>query len=928
MTSRIYLLLCLLMCVAGCARRSYPSHDKDAGAPLFGGGGPASLPISFLVKPDAGTQQIVCSADGGCVYVECDAGEVFMRIDGSASRCTQITSGGSFPIVPSKIIFQPGGTTGGNVCATETCVATTVNAAPGPDVVVDCTYGVANLTSTSWNFGGYGALRSIGSTCILTVSGTGQLQNLLNFDGVEVVNNKTSGGPAITNALPGTPTITLSGNSEFVTGSTAAEPFWAISSGAMTVILQGASGFGTNKPTQAAIALTGSATLNVYAYQVPPAIPIIGSMVSGGGSTTLNFYGDETAFPLVAQSLFSGTLAQKPQSLTTGVNGLYYDASANVVGGSPLSIGTPPYTFSTGAQPIGIGEVLQITASGPTVKFAPLNGTTANSFVACDGGEVLTGRDGGAGMYCGSGGGGTYTGTAPIVVSGSVISISAATTSAAGSIKLANDLAGTGASPEVLYLANQSSIADTSGDLALGTTTIPADSQTKSLFLANGTTPSTTTTSGQWLTGVTDGAVHPGYTLNLTSDGFLTQIGTFGGASAVVGQGIAFGSADIGGGTLIGQASSTTKTTGSNLSIYAQGTTAASSTGGGVQIYAGSGSSATGQVFLGGTNSSFGSGASLTVNTTMSGVANGVTITSSSATPLTVTDSSSLTTSITGQAITNARFWLEPLIGSTSTDTALYLGPSGFTPTAGNYAVESNGTYTEVQAPSSGSGVLYLGAGNVSLLQMTATTSVDEVVSPTGVNWGIGSTAHAGADTGTNLLDLTHGTANTVCGGDVCLSGVSSGGLFALSQHGFATYLAPDLTGTVNTQHDTYSRPPVCVASLTSASTTTCTIPKIASTGLVITYRCMGRTTTAGATGSVGDTTAIVSMATEGVCSTTSGGTTTCQAGTTVLQNTGTANLTTCVLSSISNVPTVTLTAATDVGIAIDTSIQIEGLYN
>jgi hypothetical protein len=827
------------------------------------------MSLSFLVKPDAGTQQIVCSADGGCVYVECDAGEVFMRVDGSASRCTQISSGGSFPIVPGAIIYQPGGVSSGNVCATEACVAAAVNAAPGPAVYINCTLGSATITNTQWNFGGYGGLTSIGNTCTLAVSGTGQLQNLLNLTGVEIINNKTSGA-VMSLSLPGQPVVTLSSGSQILTGASASAPVWAQSSGSLQIILQGASGFATNNASQAIVALTGSATLNLNPYQVGgPVNALIPSVVSGSGGTTLNVYGDTSAFPWVTQSLFSGTLHLHRVDMVQGLAG-------------------------------------------------------------CDGGGVPTGGDGGVSpFWCNySGGGGTYTGTAPIVVSGSVISISAATTSAAGSIKLANDLAGTGASPEVLYLANQSSIADTSGDLALGTTTIPADSQTKSLFLANGTTPSTTTTSGQWLTGVTDGAVHPGYTLNITSDGFLTQIGTFGGASAVLGQGIAFGSADIGGGTLIGQASSTTKTTGSNLAIYAQGTTAASSTGGGVQIYAGSGSSATGQVFLGGTNTSFGSGASLTVNTTAGGLANGVTITSSSATPLTVTDSSSLTTSITGQAITNARFWLEPLIGSTSTDTALYLGPSGFTPTAGNYAVESNGTYTEVQAPSSGSGVLYLGAGNVSLMQMTATTSVDEVVSPTGVNWGIGSTAHAGADTGTNLIDFTHGTANTVCGGDVCLSGVSSGGLFALSQHGFATYLAPDLTGTVNTQHDIYERPAACVGTLTGVSQSlTCPFPKITTSGLVAKFTCSARTVTAGSSGAIGDFSWVTNT---GVCSTGASTTVCSNASSTTALTTGTQTLQACQIASSSNIPTVSLESSATLGssLSVDVIILLEGIYD
>lgn len=1081
MTARFYLLLCLLLCVVGCHAPHGRAHvEEDAGAPpLFGGGGPASLPINFLVKPDTGTQQIVCSADGGCVYVECDAGEVFMRVDGSTSRCVALTSGGAFPIVPGQIFYRPGSTTAGNVCATEGCVAADLTAAPGPQVVGDCS--IANLTqsTTQWNFGGSGSLTTTGDTCTFTVSGSGQLQNLLQLSGVELINNKTSGS-VMSLELPGNPVVTLSSGTTIQTGASASAPVWSLASGSMTIVLQGGSGFATNNSSQAIVALSGNATLNLYLFQVAgPINAIISSIVSGTSGTTLNVYGDTTAFPWVTQTLFSGTQhlhrLDQIQGLagcdgggvpTAGDGGVAPFYCAYGGGGAPTCIGPPSYCFADASpEPVAVGEVLQIVHAGPQIKFAPLNITTANSIQGCDAGLVPTGNDGGVGFHCGSGGSGgvtSVTGTAPIVSSGGTtpaISITGATTSAVGSIKLANDLAGTSTSPEVVYLANQSSIADTSGDLALGTTTIPADSQTKSLFLANGTAPSTASAAGTWLTGVDDGLVHHGYHLTVTEDGYTTTIGSYGGSSAVLAQGIVFGNnAAAGINTVLGQTASTTLTTGNNLLIYGQTTSASSSTGGGVQVYPGNGTSASGLVCLGGNNTSFCGGSSLSVTTTTGGTAGGVAV-NGSATPLTVTDSSTLTTTITGSSITNTRFYVEPLVGSTSTDTALYLGTSSLTPSSANYALEANATYTQVN----GATTLYLNTANVTVAEATSATTAYEFATANGVNVGIGSLTAAGNGGGTNVFVLSSGTNPSTCGGILCeyasssagylttgstaggasSSGISYGyvittpaanvatsgtangvtsGLFSVtigngaaglggtsnggnagsiglnggtggaavstgtggsgtsislfggaggapagagtggsggnillesgyssagggtagangiveavsnSVGGAATYVTQldySLVGTVNSQANKSLRK-VCNARVNSAATTTCTLGQVASEGIAFNTYCVGRTTTAGSSGNVGDTTVALSAGTApGVCSTVSGGTTTCVGGAgATLESTGTGNITSCALSSVSNVPTWTLTASTNTGMVVDVSIVIQGTYN
>jgi hypothetical protein len=150
----------------------------------------------------------------------------------------------------------------------------------------------------------------------------------------------------------------------------------------------------------------------------------------------------------------------------------------------------------------------------------------------------------------------------------------------------------------------------------------------------------------------------------------------------------------------------------------------------------------------------------------------------------------------------------------------------------------------------------------------------------------------------------------------------------------FTTELDYQLVGTRNSQNNSAVRK-VCNARLTGVSqTTTCTVPQIASTGIMIKYECIGRTTTAGTSGAATDTT----IATENLsptsiyqpCSTTSGGTTTCSAGVgNGIINTGTANLTSCILTSSSNVPTVTLTTASNgAAMVVDTSIVIEALYD
>ena len=426
--TRLLAIMLAVLALCGCSvKPSAPEHHLGAG--------PQTVPISFLVRPDGSDQLIVCSSDGGCAY-------------------------GPNTAIGGAIIWRPGGTAGGDVYTT--CATVEAALTPGSDLYLDCTNSQPVVgTGCNLDLQGYGSVNAYYADCGVTISGTGSIKNVPYWNGVAPVElEATTGGGGIVM----TQVTTLSDSIFELTAGATVSPIQVAPGGIIAIALVGQSGFvalGGN-PTPF-ISLGAGASVSIYANQQSPTqTPLLATMVGGDAGTTLNFYGDPTGMPMPAQTKLAAGATRNVigTSRMTGAGGLWYDASANVVGGAPTCIGPPPYCFGDASpEPTGVGEVLQIVKAGPLVKFAPINGRNANSFTACDGGEVLVGGDGGIGNgYCVNQSSiaavTSVTGSAPITCSpttGAVsCSISAATTGALGTVELANDLDGTGASPVVL----------------------------------------------------------------------------------------------------------------------------------------------------------------------------------------------------------------------------------------------------------------------------------------------------------------------------------------------------------------------------------------------------------------------------------------------------------------------------------------------
>ena len=399
----------------------------------------------------------------------CDAGQALVSPDGGGRGVCTVVSTGSLPIISggAALIWRPGGTASGNIFTTCATVSAALAASPGSWVTVDTTLGAATVgTGCALDFQGYGGLTAYYNNILVTLSGTGQIRNMPNCTGM-VLGFSSSTTPGLTwnYTLTGGPAVIMSDCFFQLNSGATASPIQipANTDGGITEAsfeMFNGSGFtrlgGNTTPIMTIGA--GSSAILYYSDYSATQTPLWSTIASGAGA--LLVYGDDTLFPFPTQSGLSGGLSRLPLSRMTGAGGLWYDASANVVGGAPTCIGPAAYCFGDASpEPTGVGEVLQIVKAGPLVKFAPINGRNANSFTACDGGEILVGGDGGIGNgYCVNqssiGAVTSVTGSAPITCSpttGAVsCSISAATTGALGTVELANDLGGTGASPVVL----------------------------------------------------------------------------------------------------------------------------------------------------------------------------------------------------------------------------------------------------------------------------------------------------------------------------------------------------------------------------------------------------------------------------------------------------------------------------------------------
>jgi len=247
---------------------------------------------------------------------------------------------GSLGALQSSIVFQPGGTPGGNVYATAAGVATALAGVNGAAIVyVDNTFAPCVIPpGVIWNFEGYGQIWGIqGVPPTLTINDTAQIQGLAAAENVVLVAESQT-VPSFSFNYSKIPYLWLKRTATLKTDATATIAPIQIPAfpGTFGLGLAEGSTFVNATPAVPLVTVGTGGRMIFFVFQ---SLSIAGTSTAvSGGAGTLEWVGDATAFPPPTFPDFTGTfLVVAPLESAPGVR--YAPGnSANWVAPAPTTV--------------------------------------------------------------------------------------------------------------------------------------------------------------------------------------------------------------------------------------------------------------------------------------------------------------------------------------------------------------------------------------------------------------------------------------------------------------------------------------------------------------------------------------------------------------------------------------------------------------